>query len=624
MRDFVLKTAFAVVFITTAVFSAFGAEKTVFQVSCPLTVAVGEPFRVEFQLNASPDDDSFAAPSFEGFEVIAGPAVSKGYSFSSINGSMTKSVSYTLTFVLLPQTAGNITIGTAKIAVDGTTYQTQPQPIEVVDEAAGGAASTQQHQQGGNAQNRREEAQRASEGKIAADDIMLRSLVSRTSVYKGEPLRVTFKLYVRVNVAGFEDVKFPSFNGFWAQELDVQNQPVRRETLNGKVYDTQVIREFLLYPQQTGQLTIDPSSLTAIAQVVSRSGDYDPFFGPRHEVYNVPRKLQSQKTIINVKELPAGAPESFCGAVGRFRMEAQEPQTELAANSAATYTVKIAGEGNLTFVQAPKLNLPSSFELYNVKATESINTSAAGISGYRQFEYPFIARAEGDYPIPAIEFTYFDPQSHQYITLKGKDLSLSITPDQNASQNGQVVVSQPGMSKEEVRMLGQDIRFIKTGKPHLEADREPFLFSATYWGVLGAILAVFLGAWFMLRKRIIESQNVALVRGKRANKVAVQRFRAAKRYMEEQNQHAFYEEMLRALWGYMSDKFNIPVSNLTKENVREELHKRGIAPQESQRFAQIISLCDEAQYSPMASARMADVYADGVDFISRIESVIKR
>ena len=187
-----------------------------------------------------------------------------------------------------------------------------------------------------------------------------------------------------------------------------------------------------------------------------------------------------------------------------------------------------------------------------------------------------------------------------------------------------LVVQGRGMSKEEVKLLGQDIRFIKLGSPQLRSVREPFLFSAAYWVLFFGILILFAMVYVALRRQIRESQNVALLRGKRANKVAVQRFRAARRYMEEQNRHAFYEEMLRALWGYMSDKFNIPVANLTKENVREELHKRGVSSEDSQRFTAIITQCDEAQYSPVESARMGDVYSEGVNLISRIESVIKR
>lgn len=618
MRDFVAKISLTALFVL-AIFSASAAEKVTFEANSPLMVAVGEAFRVEFTLNAEPDADSFKAPSFEGFDVLAGPAISQGSSVQIVNGSMTKSVSYTYTFVLLPQAAGNVTIGAAEVKVDGSSYRTRPLPIEIVNEGEGSRA---QQQQGGS--NRADDTQADAQSRIGKDDILLRAVVSRSSVYKNEPLHVAFKLYTRVPYVNIVPESAPSFNGFWSQDLsDPNSARVGRETYNGKVYETRVLYDYLLYPQQVGSLTIDPVDMTVVAQVVVQSRNADPFFGGGREVFNVPRKVQSQRATVTVKPLPSGAPSSFSGAVGRFTMDTQLPSERIAANSGATFTVKISGTGNLTFVQAPKLPLPTSFEQYNVKTTESINTSATGISGYRQFEYPFIARAEGTYDIEPIEFTYFDPQRVQYVTLRSKPLTLEITPD--ARGGGDAVVMQGrGMSKEEVKMLGQDIRFIKLGGAQLRSERVPFIFSAAYWILLLGVLALFTMIYVALRKQIRESQNVALVRGKRANKVAVQRFRAAKRYMEEQNRHAFYEEMLRALWGYMSDKFNIPVANLTKENVREELHKRGVSSEDSQRFTDIITQCDEAQYSPVETARMNDVYSEGVNLISRIESVIKR
>ena len=618
MRDFVAKISLTALFVL-AIFSASAAEKVTFEANSPLTVAVGEAFRVEFALNAKPDGDTFKAPSFEGFDVLAGPAISQGSSVQIVNGSMTKSVSYTYTFVLLPQAAGNVTIGAAEVKVDGSSYRTRPLPIEIVNEGEGSRA---QQQQGGS--NRADDTQADAQSRIGKDDILLRAVVSRSSVYKNEPLHVAFKLYTRVPYVNIVPESAPSFNGFWSQDLsDPNSARVGRETYAGKVYETRVLYDYLLYPQQVGSLTIDPVDMTVVAQVVVQSRHADPFFGGGREVFNVPRKVQSQRATVQVKALPAGAPASFSGAVGNFTMDTQFPSERIAANSGATVTVKISGTGNLTFVQAPKLPLPTSFEQYNVQTTESINTSASGISGYRQVEYPFIARAEGAYDIEPIEFTYFDPQRVQYVTLKSKPLTLEITPD--ARGGGDAVVMQGrGMSKEEVKMLGQDIRFIKLGGAQLRSERVPFIFSAAYWILLLGVLALFTMIYVALRKQIRESQNVALVRGKRANKVAVQRFRAAKRYMEEQNRHAFYEEMLRALWGYMSDKFNIPVANLTKENVREELHKRGVSSEDSQRFTDIITRCDEAQYSPVESARMNDVYSEGVNLISRIESVIKR
>ena len=619
MRGFFTKISLTALLVL-AVFSAYAAEKVTFEANSPLTVAAGEPFRVEFALNAKPDDDTFKAPSFEGFDVLAGPAISQGSSVQIVNGSMTKSVSYTYTFVLLPQAAGNVTIGAAEVKVDGSSYRTRPLPIEIVNEGEGSRA---QQQQGGS--RRPDDAHGDAQSQIGKDDILLRAVVSRSSVYKNEPLHVAFKLYTRVPYVNLVPESAPSFNGFWSQDLsDPNGARVGRETYNGKVYETRVLYDYLLYPQQVGTLSIDPVEMTVVAQVVVQSRNADPFFGSGREVFNVPRKVQSQRTSVSVKALPAGAPASFSGAVGNFTMDAQFPSERIAANSGATVTVKISGTGNLTFVQAPKLPLPTSFEQYNVKTTESINASSSGISGYRQFEYPFIARAEGSYDLEPVEFTFFDSQRMQYVTLKSKPLTLEITPDTRGGSGDAVVMQGRGMSKEEVKLLGQDIRFIKLGGAQLRSERVPFIFSAAYWILLVGVLVLFAMIYIALRRQIRESQNVALVRGKRANKVAVQRFRAAKRYMEEQNRHAFYEEMLRALWGYMSDKFNIPVANLTKENVREELHKRGVSSEDSQRFTAIITQCDEAQYSPVESARMGDVYSEGVNLISRIESVIKR
>lgn len=592
--------------------AAFADEKVTFEVKAPMMVAKGEAVRVEFTLNAKPDDNSFVAPSFEGFDVIAGPAVSRGSSIQIINGQMTRNSSYTITYVLLPQQEGTFTIGAATARVDKTEYRTKTLPIEVVDEGQTGQSSSGGSSSGSSPADVQQQ--------VGKDDILLRMELSRRTAFKGEPIRAALKLYYRVNLVGDSGSKLPTFNGFWAQEIERQQQP-QRERYNGRVYETQIVREYLLYPQQSGVITIEPAELNVIAQVVVQSPNPDPFFGGGHEVYDVRRSLRTSPVEVTVRDLPAGAPESFSGAVGKFTMSSNLPASTLAANSAATYTVKIAGTGNLSFVQAPKLTLPSSFEQYNVKTTESMNTTAAGTTGYRQFEYPFIARAEGEYEIPPVEFTYFNPDTKQYVTLSAQQMTLDVTPDAGGGSAQQVVT---GLSKEDVKLLGQDIRFIKLGRGNLHLQRPPFMGSALYFLLLALIVALFGGAYVALRKRIRDRQNVVLMRGKRANKVAVQRFRIAMQYMKAENRHAFYEEMLRALWGYMGDKFNIPVANLTKENVREELHKRGVPQELSQCFSDLISQCDEAQYSPVAGARMSDIYNEGVEFISKLESVIKK
>lgn len=600
-------------FATLSVAIAWADGAVTFEVNTPLIVSTGEMFRVEFIItNGKPDSDTFVAPDFAGLDVLAGPTTSQARSYQNINGVASHTSTFTITYVVTAQNAGNLTIGSASIEVDGKSYKTKATPIEVVEQ------SRKQEQEAAAQQGS------AVNNQIAQDDILLRLNLSRSAVYKGEPIRASLTLYTRAGIAGFEDVKLPSFNGFWSQELPTDNYQAKRETLDGKVYDSQIIKEWLLYPQQSGTLSIEPADITAVAQVVMRTNrNFDPFFGGGAEVYNVKRKLTTGQVNVAVKDLPAGAPASFNGAVGKFTMSATQPSTQLKANSAATYTVKISGTGNLTFLQTPKLTLPSSFELYNVRQTESIQTSVNGTSGYKQFEYPFIARAEGEYDIEPIEFTFFSPEKEGYVTLSTDALKVNVAPDGAA---GAVTPQQiiTGSSKEGVRQLGSDIRFIKLGKAQLSSSVAPLMMSSTYFMLLALIVVLFVGLYLLLGKMIKDSKNTVLLRNRRANKVAVQRFRQAEKYMREMNRHAFYEEMLRALWGYMSDKLNIPVSNLTKEGIREELQRRGCPQQDAQHFTEIITRCDEAQYSPAEWVQMNDVYAEGVRIISRIEQAIKR
>lgn len=606
-----------VAILAVLMFCVAYAEEVAFQTNAPMIVNASEAFRVEFALNAKPDDRSFEAPSFEGFDVLAGPSVSHGSSVQIINGSMTKSYNYTISYVLQANSAGEHKIGVAKIGVDGKSYSTQVTPIEVRsggdDSGAGDSPQSSQQQE--------QSLEQRAAGQIAKDDLMLRVNVSRSSVYKGEAVRATLKLYSRVNVIGSEGAKLPSFDGFWSQQLEAEQGPFR-ETLNGKVYDAYNLGEYILYPQQSGKLTIEPAKITIIAQMFVRNNrPRNSFFDNTHDIYNLRREVVSPAVTIDVKPFPAGAPASFTGAVGKYTMEAHISLTEMAANSAANIDLKISGTGNIGFVQEPKITLPATFELYDVKSTEQIRTTAAGSSGFRRFEYPFIARAEGDYTIAPIEFTYFSPESRQYVTLTSESFAVTITPDKSSPASSPTVTTIVG--KQDVRLLGSDIRFIKLTRPNLHAVVAPLVFSPLYFVIVVAMLLLSVVLYFVIGKRIRDSHNTALVKGRRANKVAVQRFRAAERYMREQNRHAFYEEMLRALWGYISDRFNIPVADLTKETIREELTRRGAVDQ-AKDIISIISLCEEAQYSPVESATMNEIYGRGIDIVSKIESVVKK
>ena len=595
---------------------AFATEQVTFETSAPMIVSAGEAFRVEFNLNAKPDDKSFEAPSFEGFSVLAGPSVSQGSSIQFINGSMSKSVSYTITYVLRANEAGQLTIGAAKIVVDGKSYSTQSTPIEVRQQNDTTSSSSSYSNQ----QKEQQSLEQRATNQLADDDLLLRLSVSRSSVYKGEAVRATLKLYSRVNVIGSEGVKLPSFDGFWSQQLESQQGPFR-ETYNGKVYDAYNLGEYILYPQQSGKLTIEPAMITIVAQVFVHSNRQRNSFFDGPDLYNLRRELKSSAVTIDVKPLPAAAPSSFTGAVGRYTMEAHLSQPQVSANSAANINLKISGAGNIGLVKEPHIVLPVSFELYDVKSTEQVQTTASGSVGFKQFEYPFIARAEGEYTIAPIEFTYFNPESGEYVTLSTDSFALSVAPDKSSPATGAGIT--PMVSKQDVRMLGNDIRFIKLAKPNLYSTTTPLVLSPLYFVVLVALLLLAVALYFIIGKRIRDSHNSVLVKGKRANKIAVQRFRAAERYMNEKNRHAFYEEMLKAMWGYISDRFNIPVADLTKESMREELTRRGAADEAKQLIA-IISLCEEAQYSPVESATMNDLYGRGIDIVSRIESLVKK
>ena len=609
----ILKIVSATFVALFAIFSARAAEEVSFSLNAPMLASVGEAFRIEFELNAKPDDNSFAPPTFENFDVVAGPSVSQGSSIQIVNGEMTKSTSYAITYVLIPQKVGTFAIAPATISVKKKSYTTQRTMIEVRDGAQAGAAQ--------GTQNKNESAESRANRTIGKEDLMLRLELSKRSVYKGEPVRAILKLYSRVNLAGSEGSKMPAFNGFWSQQIDIEQGPFR-ESLNNKVYEVYNIAEYLLYPQQGGTLTIEPAELTVVAQVMVKSNrGFDPFFGGGHEVYNVRRTLKTPEVKVQVKEFPAGAPASFSGAVGRYTMSHKLSSAEVAANSAVTLQLTISGTGNLSFISAPKLELPSSFELYDVKSEERIENKASGSIGYRRFDYPFIVRAEGDYEIAPIEFTYFDLEKQKYITLTTPPLNMVVMPDKSAATQQQVVAS--GIKREDVRLLGEDIRFIKLGAPTLRSVVAPFALSPLYWLVVVMLIVAAVASYFVVRKYIRDKQDEVLIKGKRANKMAVKRFRIAEKYMREQDRRAFYEEMLRALWGYLGDKFNIPVADLTREVVREELSRRG-ALVEAESIIAVIARCEEAQYSPAASAEMKDIYEEGVDAISKIESAIKK
>ena len=577
-----------------------------FTVDAPALTALGRPFNVAFTIDAEPEQNSFKAPEFEeNFDVVAGPSTSVGRSMQFINGKQSSSYNYTITYALMPRESGTFTIGSASVKVDGKTYTTRPMLVEVIAEKQGAGVKT---------------PNTSPEGSIGRDDILLRLKVSDTELYKGESLRASLVLYTRVTVENIESLTMPPFDGFWSQELSFDNAPSREE-YNGRVYETYKITELLLSPQESGKIVIPEAVMDVVAQVVVQDRrNYDPIFGGR-QVYRVSRELKSAPVTINVKEFPAGAPQSFNGAVGSFSLRSTMPAAEIDANSADQIELTISGTGNLKFITAPRITLPESFEVYDTKVVDNCKITATGTTGSLTYTYPFVARSAGAFTIPRIEFSFFNPDTQAYETLATEPFTLVVKDD------GSIAASAPATSNYNyggpMRQLDRDIRFIHTGKLPKRAAAA-FILTPLYWLAIVAMVALFILIYAVLRKRIRERSNTVARRMRHADKMAVQRLRMAERYMNEANRHAFYEEMLRAMWGYISDKFNIPVASLTKEKIREELYRRNVAEATAEQFCEVISRSEEAQYAPSASGEMTDIYAEAVEVISKIESAVKR
>lgn len=605
MRRFLPLFIAFVTFVTTS-----WAQSVTFRVDAPKAVAMGASFRVEFVVNAVPERGSFKEPTFEGLSVSAGPATSQSSSYSIINGKTEQSVSYSYGYVLYAASEGEYTIGEAAVKVDGKVYKTSPQTVKVVKEQATSNVGA---------------GDSSDLPTLAEDDILLLVSVDRSRLYVGQPVVVSYKLLTKGVAMSVQSNKMPTFSGFWANRLNTGSARWITEEYNGKIYESCVVAEYLLFPQQEGEIKIDPMELDVVAQLQMKrtSRHRDPFeeFFSAPRVHEVHRKIISETPTLKVKALPADAPESFAGAVGEFDMEVSPLEGEVEANSAFTLTVKIEGEGNFSMIQTPHLNLPATFEQYPAKSVESIQTTARGVAGYRQFEYPIIARAEGDYVLPAVEFTYFNPTLAKYVTLTSSEHHMRVAPD-SSSTGGGGAIYQAGTVKNDVLVLGDDIRYIELEDPNLSKKGRVFMWSETYFLIVALMLIASALLYVWLSRYLKQLRNQATLKGKRANKVALARFRQAERHMKSGNERGFYEEMLRGLWGYLSDKLNIPSADLTKENIRERLASRGASAEDVEQYVGLITECEYAQYSPSSSGHMEERYLKGVTLISRLEGVV--
>ena len=583
-------------------------------------VVAGQQFRVNYTLTTGGENGKdIRLPDTKDFDNIFGPTQNGYSSYTSIvNGKSSSQLQVTYTYILSAKNEGTFTIPAATIKVGNSEYKSNEISIKVLPpDKAAQAAAANSDQQGGDGQTS------ATGG--SSNDVFVRAQVSKNSVYENEGFLITFKLYSLTQSIQFDGApKFPEYEGFIAQEIDIPaNTQWMKENYNGRNYLAVVLKQTVLYPQRSGKITIPSGRIDVVAQVRTQQRQrsiFDDFFDMTQEVK---RSLTSNPVTIDVKPLPAGKPASFTGAVGDYKMASSITNTQLKTNDAVTVKVDISGNGNLKLIKNPAVTFPNDFDVMDPEVANNTKVSQSGVNGTKTIKYNAIPRYAGDFTIPKAEFSYFDVKSGTYKTLTTDEYQLHVVQGAAGSgSNTPAVVN--ATNKEDIRFLGKDIRYIKT-------DSANFHKGDFFFGTLGYLLfyivpaLLFLILFWIYRKQVAQNANIALMRTKKANKVASKRLKTAAKYLQENKTESFYDETLKAVWGYLSDKLNIPVAALTKENVDANLVKYGASESLIQNFRNILDTAEFARFAPaQAGGTMDELYDATVQAIDKMENTIKK
>ena len=582
------------------------ADDVVFKATAPSQVIVGKPFQLTYSVNQRSKD--LRAPEMPDFDVLAGPYQSTSSSTSFVNGKRTSSFSQTYTYTLMAQRTGTFTIAPASIRVGGDEYTSNGVRITVLpaDE------QPQQNQQstGAGAGGHRQSQQSNHSGSVSSENLFIRTIVSKTRVHEQEAILLSYKLYFAgVDVAQFtNNTKIPEFTGFLKQDLEQGEIQTELEHYNGRNYQTATLYRTLLYPQHSGDIKIDPASFEAVLRVQTRAqvrSIFDDFFGT---YTNVTRAVSAPGVTIHVDALPSGKPAGFSGGVGHFSLTPSISQTELQTNDAVTIRLDITGTGNMKLLKTPAIDWPEGFEPYDPKVTNNFKTTTAGVSGTKSIEYLAIPRASGDYTIPAVTFSYFDTNDDSYKTLTTPEYTIHVKKGAN-EQAGNAVVNNY-VNKEDIKQLGSDIRYINTTLPTLRTkSASPVEYGSMAFCMLYFVpLCVALLLFILFRKQIKENADITRVRYKHANKVAQKRLKKAGKLLKENRKEAFYEEIERAAWTYLSDRLSIPTADLNKDNIASILHGKGVSDELIKEVNNVLSTAEFARYAPSSDHAMDDLY----------------
>lgn len=594
------------------------AEDVVFKAHAPSQVIVGRPFQLTYSVNQRSRD--LRAPEFTDFDYLAGPYTSTSSSTSFVNGHRTSSFEQTYTYTLMARTPGTFTIAPATVKVDGESVQSNGVRITVLPEDEQQAAQTSQS----SASSAPSSASSASSSQASSENIFVRTIASKTRVHEQEALMITYKLYfANVDVAQLtNNTKLPEFTGFLKQDLEQGEIQTQLEHYNGRNYQTAVLYRTILYPQHSGDITIEPAKFEAVLRVQTQQrvrSIFDDFFG---SYTNVTKMLTAPGATIHVSALPSGKPAGFSGGVGKFTMTPSISQTEVQTNDAVTIKIDISGAGNMKLVKTPSVDWPEGFEPYDPKVTNNFNTTTAGVSGTKSIEYLAIPRSAGDYTIPAITFSYFDIEDKAYRTLATPEYTIHVKRGSgdasvtSAEDKGAVYYAQ----KEDIKQLGTDIRYIDT-KPlqskHHTSNIIHYNHAWLFYAVPALIALILL---IVLRKQIKENADITRVRYKRANKVAQKRLKAAAAALKAGNKDAFYAAIEQAAWTYLSDRLSIPTAELNKDNIAALLQQKGVSEALIADVKNVLSTAEFARYAPSTDHAMDDLYRDTTTLINNLEN----
>jgi hypothetical protein len=596
MKRLVINLILLLLFVLNA-----GAQDVSFTASLNKNpVSAGEQFQLTLSLNNTNGSD-FKAPNFGGLRVLSGPSTMQSQQY--VNGRRSSSISYT--YALQADKPGKYTIGPASINANGKRLQSNQVQVNVVK-------GTAKPQQGGNNQQQNVN-QQASD--YIKNKILVKASASKSTVMLGEQLTITYKLFYhpQLQIAGVNATKMPSFNGFWNQEIDLGNVPTTRENVNGVTFITKEIKKAVLIPQQTGDITIEPMDLDFTVALPVQNGWFTDY-------QNFKQNVQSNKLSVKVNPLPGNQPTGFSGAVGSLKFTASMDKNQTKENEPVTLKIQISGTGNLKLLQQPSLNLPPSIDSFDPKVNENISVTASGVSGSKTFEYLLIPRHEGEYKIPPVVFSYYNLEKKKYETFSSDEFVLKV--DKGDGTTASTVVN--GTSKEDIKYIGKDIRYLKANLSGLQKKGNGFFLSMMFF-ILGLLpLALFALLLFYRQRKQKLNDDFALLKNRRATKLAKKRLASARKYLATGQKEKFFEEITRGLWGYLSDKLAIPVSDLTKDTAGKVLEDKKIDDELIQSFLSTIDYCEFARFAPMQdSFDMTNFYNEAKQAIASLEGVLK-